>query len=129
MAEAFPIDPALLAAALREVAGIELDTSTDAGAMEASRHVRQLMGNKRELQRLLEVVVRLETKVAGLDVEREVTFGPVVTCSGTFADGPMVAPPIGSEEFEHFMDELVKAKEQASATTATTTPVSAPKGR
>lgn len=129
MAEAFPIDPALLASALREVAGIEVDPLTDAGAMEASRHVRRLMRNKRSLQRLLDVVVRLEIEAAGVDDGSEATFGPVVTCSGTFSGSPMAAPPIGSEEFEHFMDELVKANEQASATAATTTPVSGPKGR
>lgn len=107
MAEVFPIDPALLAAALREVAGIEVDPSTDAGAIEASRQVARLMRNKRSLQRLLKVVVRLETKAARLDDEGEVTFGPVVTCRGTFPASPMAVPPIGSEEFERFIDELV----------------------
>lgn len=67
MAQAVPINPALLATALREVAGIEVDPSTEAGAIEASRHVRRLMGNERSLQRLLEVVVRLEMKTAGVD--------------------------------------------------------------
>lgn len=67
MAHPSSIDPALLAAALREVAGIEVDPSTDTGAIEASRHVRRLMSDKRSLRRLLEVVARLELKTAGVD--------------------------------------------------------------
>lgn len=119
MAQAFPIDPALLAVALQEVAGVEVDPSTDAGAIEASRHVARLMRNKRSLRRLLEVVVRLETKATGVDDENEVTFGPVVTCSGTFPASPMAAPPIGSEEFERFIDELVRRAGRGTAAGAT----------
>lgn len=115
MAEAFPIDPALLASALREVAGIEVDPLTDAGAMEASRHVRRLMRNKRSLQRLLDVVVRLEIEAAGVDDGSEATFGPVVTCSGTFPGPAMATPPVGSEEFERFIDELVRQTGQGTA--------------
>lgn len=114
MAQAFPIDPALLATALQEVAGVEVDPSTDAGAMEAALHVARLMRRKRSLRRLLEVVVRLETKAAGVDDESEVTFGPVVTCSGTFPDLP-AADPIGSVEFERYVDELVKQAESCPA--------------
>ncbi len=126
MAHASPIDPALLAAALREVAGIEVDPSTDAGAIEASRHVRRLMGDKRSLRRLLEVVARLELKTAGVDDKGELAFGPVVTCSGTFPDLATAAPPIGSEEFERYIDDLVSANEQDSATTASTASISEP---
>lgn len=129
MAQAFPTDPAFLATALREVAGIEVDPSTEAGAIEASRHVRRLMGNRRSLHQLIEVVARLEMKTAGVDDKGEGTLGPVVTCSGTFHELPLAAPPIGSEEFERFIDELVRLNKQESAATASTAPISDPKGR
>lgn len=77
------------------------------------------MRRKRSLQRLLEVVVRLEVEASGAATYEEMAFGPVVTSSETFPDLSLGAPPIGSDEFEHFMDELVRLeKSREAASTA-----------
>ena len=110
MAAPSDIDPALLAAALREVAGIEVDLSTEMGAMEASRHVGRLMRRKGSLRRLLEVMIRLATEASGACANADGTLGPVATSSEVFPDLPLSAPPIGSEEFEQYMDELMRSE-------------------
>ena len=120
MAAPSEIDPAVLAAALREVAGIDVDPSTEMGAMEASSHVGRLMRRKGSLRRLLDVMVRLATEASGARADTEEALGPVATSSEVFPDLLMAAPPIGSEEFEQYMDQLVRLEELRSSTRPTT---------
>lgn len=113
------IDPAILAAALREVEGVELDPSTESGAIAAGLIVQRMLQDEHSLQRLLEVLVRLEEAALGDSIDYPQEFGPVATSSEVFPDLRMGAPPIGSEEFEQYMDELVRLDELRSTTTAT----------
>lgn len=114
------IDPAILAAALREVEGVDLDPSTESGAIAASRIVQRVLQDEDSLQRLLDVLLRLEMEASGVSDDCAQEFGPVATSSEVFQDLPMGAPPIGSEEFEQYMDELVRLDGLRSTTTATT---------
>lgn len=119
------IDPAILAAALREVEGVELDPSTESGAVAAGLIVQRLMQDEESLRRLLDVLVRLAEEASGvIDFPQE--FGPVVTSSAVIPDLPMAAPPIGSEEFEQYIDELVRLDKLRSTTTATPTRIVEP---
>ena len=107
-------DAAILAAALREVAGVELDPTTEAGAVETGRVGWDLMQDQALLQRLLAVLVSLEEEAAGPEAELHWPLGPVATTSEVFPDLPTPAPPIGSEEFERYVDELVRSDRQHS---------------
>ncbi len=53
-------DAVLLAAALREVAGVELDPTTESGAVETGRVVWELMRDQTLLQRLLAVLAKIQ---------------------------------------------------------------------
>lgn len=108
-------DAALLAAALREVTGVELDPTTEAGAVETGRVVWDLMQDQTLLQRLLAVLARLEEEAAGPEAELQWPLGPVATTSEVFPDLPTATLPIGSEEFERYVDELVRADRELSA--------------
>lgn len=123
------IDPAILAAALREVEGVDLDPSTDSGAIAAGLIVQRVLQDKDSMQRLLDVVLRLEMEALGDSIDYPQEFGPVVTSSEAFPDLLMATPPIGSEEFEQYMDELVQSDELRSSAKATNTRTGEPSER
>lgn len=110
------IDPAILAAALREAEGVEVDPSTQSGAVAAALIVQRVMQDEDALQRLLDVLVRLDETASGESMDYPQEYGPVATSSQVFPDLPMGAPPIGSEEFEQFIDELVRSEQRPSET-------------
>jgi hypothetical protein len=114
-------DAVLLAAALREVAGVELDPTTESGAVETGRVVWELMRDQTLLQRLLAVLARLQEEAADPEAELQWPLGPVATTSEVFPDLPTAAPPIGSAEFERYVDELVRTDNAKSCAASSAT--------
>ena len=62
------------------------------------------------------VIERLDEAASGEPMDYPQEYGPVATSSQVFPDLPMGAPPIGSEEFEQFIDELVRSEQRPSET-------------
>lgn len=76
------IDPGILASVLREVEGVELDPSTESGAVAAAQVVRRLMQDEAKLEQMILVLLRLEEAAAGGPIVVPEVFGPVVTLPG-----------------------------------------------
>jgi hypothetical protein len=73
------------------------------------------------LQRLLAVLARLQEEAADPEAELQWPLGPVATTSEVFPDLPTAAPPIGSAEFERYVDELVRTDNAKSCAASSAT--------
>jgi hypothetical protein len=93
----------MLAAALREVAGVELDPSTPEGELESARVVSRLMADEATAQRLLTALEQLGANAIASAQPVPAAYGPVAVTRPLAAASTDDEPPIGSADFEGFV--------------------------
>ena len=93
----------VLAAALRDVAGVVIDVATPSGQAEAAREVQRLMSEKVTAEQLLDSLER-HGAAETLRHDLRMTYGPVALAENCLAsDGWNEEPPVGSADFEAFV--------------------------
>lgn len=106
------IDPDVLAAALRDVEGVELDLSTEDGVKTGAKLVERLMSNTESAERLLDAVARHADVALSAERPFPETYGAAAQAEGNHPSIPSLdVPPIGSPEFEAFMAVPASADE------------------
>ena len=104
------IPPRVLAAALQEVEGVVCDLSTAEGEQKAVELAARLMRNEETLEPLLAALEKHGgAEFAGAELPS--VYGPVAMEADALPSDPAWnVPPIGSPEFDSFMDEHVQGE-------------------
>lgn len=115
------IEPDVLAAALREVEGVVVDPSTEEGARAGALIIERLLADPESAEKLLSAVERHAEAGADVATKFPDVYDPVETVDSTSTRGvSRAAPPIGSAEFDAYMDEtapeLVTEDEESAIT-------------
>lgn len=110
------VDPHVLASALQEIEGRSFDLTSESGRMDAEAVVERLLGRSESEEQLIDAVVRIETALGSHQEHENVRGGIRTPASATSAAGSEVmnleamsqqtVPPIGSLEFDQYMDEV-----------------------
>jgi len=101
------IEPDVLAAALRDIEGVEVDLSTQEGARAGALMVERLLADPESAEKLLSAVERRAEAVGRAPTKFPDVYGPVETVASTSPqDASLAVPPIGSAEFDAYMADL-----------------------
>lgn len=111
------ISAPILAAALREVEGVEVDPSTPEGELESAQIVSRLMSDEASAERLLSALEHHGASSVVAEAALPATYGAVAVAparahAGTTND----EPPVGSADFEEFVRTQSQREQDVAAT-------------
>jgi len=99
------IDPSVLSKALRDVEGVRLDLSTEEGAHQASEIVGRLLGSPESEAQLLAAIGKYADPMLEAGEPLPTRYDAIKTTSPRVSSDPAaLAPPIGSAEFDTYVD-------------------------
>lgn len=94
----------ILAAALRDLAGEELDPDTEQGCQRSVELLQGLLANRDSTRRLIDALQRHGAANLGAALTLPERYGRMITASERLPRDPQLdMPPTGSAEFEAFV--------------------------